>query len=240
MNNDKRSIGWIALQGIAIVAGILLAFGIEAWWNELEDREEEERILTALSNELRANIKTLDGELTFHSAVRDSAQRLLQASSGAIQLPPDEIDRHVGSLLWWSKSNIASTVLTGIVDSGKLSLIEDTDLQSRIASLSVYYGNLDDMGNQLYDTFKAILMPYLHKHSLVPQLSNAQLSSPGTGIYAQPRLPVSIKRDHSDLLSDQEFVGVTTNVFWDHNDALTAVTRSKSYLESLAQDIESR
>ena len=47
----KTSIPWtrVFLEGAVIVASILLAFGIEAWWDGRQERAEERDALEALA-----------------------------------------------------------------------------------------------------------------------------------------------------------------------------------------------
>ncbi len=46
----NRQVPWLRVfvEGVVIVASILLAFGIEAWWDGVQDRAEEHEILLGL------------------------------------------------------------------------------------------------------------------------------------------------------------------------------------------------
>ena len=48
-----QSISWprIIAEGVAIVASILIAFSIDAWWTERQAREQERNVLTNLLGE---------------------------------------------------------------------------------------------------------------------------------------------------------------------------------------------
>ncbi len=58
-----RQIPWLRVfvEGVVIVASILLAFGIQAWWEETQERVEEQEILggdlKALASEFHANYR---------------------------------------------------------------------------------------------------------------------------------------------------------------------------------------
>lgn len=39
---NRESIRWLILEGIAIVANILLAFSIDAWWQDRQIRSERD------------------------------------------------------------------------------------------------------------------------------------------------------------------------------------------------------
>jgi UDP-N-acetylmuramyl pentapeptide phosphotransferase/UDP-N-acetylglucosamine-1-phosphate transferase len=56
LTNVKPSIWWIILQGIGIVASILLAFGIQAWWDERQELEEANKLLSSVLEESRQNV----------------------------------------------------------------------------------------------------------------------------------------------------------------------------------------
>lgn len=54
---SRREIPWarILVEGTAIVASILLAFSIDAWWDERNERADEREVLVALKAEFEAN-----------------------------------------------------------------------------------------------------------------------------------------------------------------------------------------
>ena len=59
--NESQDIPWrrIFAEGAAIVAGILLAFAIDAWWDDQVEIKEEQRLLAALANEFESNMNVL-------------------------------------------------------------------------------------------------------------------------------------------------------------------------------------
>ncbi len=70
----------MALQGLAILGSILLAFSIEAWWSDRQDADEAGRILAALELETIANlaaIAEIDPNLVFQIS-----------KVGAFSIPP--------------------------------------------------------------------------------------------------------------------------------------------------------
>ena len=67
---SQSGIPWVRLiaQGVSIVASILLAFAIDAWWqSRLEDRAVRE-ILVSLHEEFTVHQATLEGEKAFGAA----------------------------------------------------------------------------------------------------------------------------------------------------------------------------
>ena len=66
------------MEGVVIVGSILLAFGIEAWWDGMQERAEEQVVLLALQEEFTANITQFGPANSF----RDCSNRLLGGGPG--------------------------------------------------------------------------------------------------------------------------------------------------------------
>ena len=46
----------LGIEGVVIVASILLAFGLQAWWDDRKDAETEHAMLLALESELQGDL----------------------------------------------------------------------------------------------------------------------------------------------------------------------------------------
>lgn len=84
----NREIAWdrIAAEGVAIVISILLAFSIQAWWEDRNERIDELEVLTALQVELKQNVGLMADELWFRCAMVESITEL---PGGRIVSAPD-------------------------------------------------------------------------------------------------------------------------------------------------------
>ena len=81
---NSNNIQWkrISAEGAAIVVSILLAFSIEAWWDERRDGASERVMLSSLLAELHATEISFDINDGHVAAIRDSTQQLLNAAVG--------------------------------------------------------------------------------------------------------------------------------------------------------------
>ncbi len=63
---NTNNIQWkrLSVEGTAIVVSILLAFSIEAWWDNYQDRSEEQGILLGLKSEFEQNLAFIEIELS--------------------------------------------------------------------------------------------------------------------------------------------------------------------------------
>lgn len=71
----SERISWprVAVEGVVIVGSILLAFAIDAWWDQLGQREDERVALTGLEADFSGYIDRL-------SRIRDNNQRRVEAA----------------------------------------------------------------------------------------------------------------------------------------------------------------
>ena len=80
MTDRKRWTG-LAAQGFVIVASILLAFSIDAGWDNLQERDEERRIIESLRSEFEAKQAPLDSTVAVHTRVLDRWARTRKMGS---------------------------------------------------------------------------------------------------------------------------------------------------------------
>jgi hypothetical protein len=64
MSNEKLDTRRLAVEGLVIVASILMAFALQAWWDDRQDAETEYEILVALQSELNGALEMLDSQLS--------------------------------------------------------------------------------------------------------------------------------------------------------------------------------
>ena len=97
MSTDVRW-GKIAVESVAVVASILLAFGIDATWDTWRERTTEREIIAALHEEMLSNRTQLEDVIRLNEEAADHFTAFLRMS-------PEEIattagDRWVVDALW--------------------------------------------------------------------------------------------------------------------------------------------
>ncbi len=67
--NEIQNIPWkrLSTEAAVIVASILLAFSIDAWWDERRDRQRESEVLVALKSDFEQNRQILQDALAFNA-----------------------------------------------------------------------------------------------------------------------------------------------------------------------------
>ncbi len=88
-------------EATAIVLSILLAFAIDAWWQQLVERREEVQLLSALRTEFAVNLERVAEISAFHADLRATAEALLSAAADSGSEPAaDSVAKLIGDVTW--------------------------------------------------------------------------------------------------------------------------------------------
>lgn len=120
-NTDNVQWKHISAEGAAIVVSILLAFSIEAWWDDYQDRAEEQGIFLVLKSEFQQNLGLIEIELSYRNAVVVSILTIFDASVARKSLEPEELDELIGHVTWWWNIKYSRGAIDGLIQSGGLS-----------------------------------------------------------------------------------------------------------------------
>lgn len=233
---NVQDIPWnrIAVEAAAIVMSILLAFAIDAWWDNRQDRAEEQRILVSLKAEFEQNLELIDIEFSYRHAVVDSILKILDASVAPTTIEPEILDGLIGDLAWWQNIKYSRGAIDGLLQSGRLSLIENEELRRVLVSMPSQFD--DTAGSELYDQdiTRNVILPYLRTHSSLSQIANtAAKGRPGVWTsQASVAYPTAEPRDHTDLLRESEFLAIVIQQLWDHTSAISAYESLQAALEN--------
>ena len=117
-----------------IVASILLAFGIDAWWADVQDRREEALILRALETEFRENLAEFravhDVHARYAQELGDLVARVVSQPDGStLQVAESELR----PLISFRTADPATGTLSTLLASGRIDLIRNEELQQALA-----------------------------------------------------------------------------------------------------------
>ncbi len=134
---DANSIQWkrLSIEAGAIVGSILLAFAIDAWWDEQQDRRAESEILSRLHEEFTLNRDGIGARGTQNRVQVASVElfRLLEANRDS-----DEPLVIQNALIYEATItptvDPATPVLDGLILSGRLDVIRDNGVLTAITN----------------------------------------------------------------------------------------------------------
>lgn len=210
MNTD-RTIPWlrISVEGVAIVASILLAFAIDAWWDDRQRDESEQVVLQTLLDDLRVKQVLLADMSKFSEAIIESAETLLRAASNTEQmLSEDSIDRLIGDT-WWVNNDALwdSAPMSQLVVGGNLSLITNAELVQELAALQVAIERVKYHYRNDGQFHKDVMTPFMIANANMAQITASMRHRPGQPEHTikMPDLGSAKGYHHSELLSTIEF-----------------------------------
>jgi hypothetical protein len=123
-------------EGSVIVISILLAFGIDAWWDERQERRQEAEYLTAFLDEIDRNLSALRGN---RHVLERSYSDLMKARdllrSGSHVDSPGVFVMSLNRGLIYGVPSISTAVFDDLSNSGKIVLIEDLAMRRVISDL---------------------------------------------------------------------------------------------------------
>jgi hypothetical protein len=156
MSNTQK-IQWkrLSVEGAAIVASILLAFAIDAWWDNRYEHKEERRILESLKEEFLSNAELIPVYIERHKSSAEHTMALLQAMMAAepgstLRYPAAQFAQVLGH----SSTNPQSGALDAILQSGELRYVSNRVIRERLAAwprLMVDATENEDLLRSLWD-----------------------------------------------------------------------------------------
>lgn len=129
-------------EATVVVLSILLAFAIDAWWDDRQLRAEEQDVLEALLSEFELSRDDLLATLDVHERSRRSTVRFLKLSGDEVStMNIGEIEDVIRFLAYPRTFDPVRGSLDALIGSGKLSIIEDRRLR---VALTTFVNLVDD------------------------------------------------------------------------------------------------
>ena len=137
---SSRDIPWKRLiaEGTAIVLSILLAFGIDAWWDERKERIEEQQILQGLNEEFSLIRDVLKDHKHIHLGRLQALEDLLAAFDvDKSKRTTEVVAAGQEELLAPTTSDISNGTLRALLSSGRLEIIENERLRKLLVGWEI-------------------------------------------------------------------------------------------------------
>jgi hypothetical protein len=208
--NQSQPIPWkrLLVEATAIVGSILLAFSIDAWWDDRQLVSEERDILQSLLDDLIALRSQMVNERRYNEAILNSTVELIRAGNRPeLDLSGDQIDELIEDTRWTNNgADLTNASLQSIL-SGDFSTVTDPSVRQSISN----FRTLLARAQAFYDVDSEFIYkqytPYLVKHAFLPQLAVQSDHAPGDPelTLGFPEIDLVTYHDHSKLIHDREF-----------------------------------
>ena len=182
------------IEGLAVLLGILVAFGIDAWWQERTDRATERELLSALAAEWRDARDGFEGHAASLDAEFDVSADVVRVlgSPESRVISNDSLHVLTRRMAPPTIYHAPRAALDDLTSSGGIALLQSDLLRRGIAGYRQSLAENLRVQELLLDIWLVHLAPYLYEHStleLLPEQSSAM------GTADPPPVPIRVDRE---------------------------------------------
>jgi len=229
--------GRIVAEGLLIVLSILLAFGIEAWWGRLGERNAEVEALQGLRDDFVENVGRLASAKSSHFEIRDASVRLLamtgpDAATAASDLTMDTL---IMALIGGPKVFPVTATYDALIASGQIDLLESAALRRELASWSTVIADLGEVEREARAQMDQRLLPFLWDYVPVVTLDLNVLSEYEGWDLEPSRFPSRYR----ELLRSIRFENAVEERMNSSRHAIDGVTAAEDVAQSVLALVES-
>jgi hypothetical protein len=243
---ETHNIAWkrVLIEGLAIVVSILLAFGIDAWWEDRQQHASDIAHLQGVIEELEFHKVLLAEATESHRTTVDLGYELFSLLSSDQTATQKARTAEVLDLLFnFYRINAPFGSLQTAISSGAIARMVDVDLASDIASWPT---TIDDLLEEQDNTGEVILLQHyalLGRTISMHEVYGHRLAYPtGRGTsdvisdVARPEAPIShLTVDYKDIYDDIEVRNGFLEIMMFGQAALGEATLASNKLEVLIQ-----
>jgi hypothetical protein len=165
----------VVLEGAVIVGSILLAFALDAWWDNRNREDELRAQLEVVASEMESTSRALQSVLNVHDWNAHLAEHLTSELSRVAQGAEVVVsDTLVGPLFPQATADVTTGSLDAFVAAGGLELIENPDIRQHLLAWPARIQDLQDDEIYLRNFAAAELASHLRAHF---DVANAELRS---------------------------------------------------------------
>ncbi len=252
---ETQKIPWkrLSVEAAAIVVSILLAFAIDAWWDERQERAEEREVLESLYAEFEANRDEVASVISFHDREIRSIETLMELRQDEIlALPAETVAEMLGSLAIARTFDAVRGSVDALHGSGKLGILRDRELRE---ALTTFVNVVDDavedaiyLGQSSIKVWNEIVRNGGPWRSKIGRLTAAECAVPNSQAMcyindALDFLPVATPQDLLRLRNDAVLMGYVyqdkVNVVYYSAEIRQAEIQIESILRLLEENLKS-
>lgn len=178
MRRPRKAVTWLLLELGVVAVGVLVALLVENWREDLADRQDEQVALIGLRGEFEANRSLLDRQLLVYEQREHAQQLILDASRSSSAPAPDSLERLLGWALRGGSADLATGVLTAVLASGQIAIIQDAELRHLLGQWPRLVANFAELEGKFNVLTEEHMVPWLRTRTSLPR-NIGEFSIPG-------------------------------------------------------------
>jgi len=237
MSDDKsKGLPWrrLAVESTAIILSILLAFAIDASWDEFKERNREEAFLVSLLSDFEEARIRIDDSTARHNAFIVAANELLQFhEAGAASIDPDELAAKLGAVFFdWETLYLPSGSRDALFASDDIEIISNETLRAMLAAWPSQVADAAEDDSLIANDVMNNMAPYLHRKVRIRNIARM------TSADARDQIPHSGPVDYDELWADPLFDNLVTFRILNETYALAENKRLSEAVDEIIRIIE--
>ena len=168
MAEVKRS-AWkrLSIEATVIVGSILLAFAIDAWWDQRQERSLERTALIGLQSEYQNHRALIVRHKAQHESIIQHVSYLMDSTqSGAWNSNEYSIDNSIQFLLIPSTTDLGNGVRDSLINAGNIGIISDVQLRYDLSAWDSVMEELSDDQELGRNIVMNMIIPYLARSGI--------------------------------------------------------------------------
>lgn len=162
--DETQQIPWkrLSIEAAAIIASILLAFSIDAWWEDRQERQFERETLLALKSEYEDHKQLIGNQIEFHlMSLRAIASLMSACQHGSYESVEFTIDEAIYVLQVPVTTDLGSGVRDALISAGRVEAIQDVQLRYELSAWDSVVDELTDGQQFNRNMVREIVFPQL-------------------------------------------------------------------------------
>ena len=165
--STAQRINWrqAAAEMTLIIAGVLLALAVDAWWEEKSEREAEVSYLRALNQDFAANRDGLQAQIILHENLITAGDEVLNLIKSGLEESSDEFFFKINNGLYFFQSwTPVVGAYDNIMNSGELLYIENRQIRNELSGFQRRMELIQQMEELQTRNFYDRQSPFLAKY----------------------------------------------------------------------------
>ncbi len=211
----------VFVEGTVIVGSILLAFGIEAWWDGRGEAQRRSVLISGLVADFAEAEAELDGAMDAHDLVQNATARWLRLARSTSPSPDltAVADSLISQMLFTGQFDPPRGSIEALLNAGDISVLADAELGEMLTAWPAQVAAFSEREQNAINVYHAWVIPYLMSAD-VP-IADLTWYPHGLGLELGPEFEFPVEPRHTQgysLLSDVGWESAVSMLWWAQHD----------------------